>query len=141
MVRHQQLITAFEAQRAENGVDTGGRIRHEHQTFRLDSEEFRQLTAGFIEEFFKVANEELDRLALEAVANLSLKFEHCPRAGPERAVVQVNHPRVERPKPRAAGRAVLFESSYQGLISRWSGASLIESRRKPDEHRRDRPAR
>ena len=106
MVRDQQFIAAFEWQRAQHGVDTRGRIRHEHQARRVGSEEFRQLTASIVEQLFKVANEELDRLALEAVANLSLIFEHRPRAGPERAVVQVNHLRVERPKPRVTGRTI-----------------------------------
>jgi hypothetical protein len=69
-----------------------------------------------VEQLFKVANEKLDRLALEAIAHLSLTFEHGARASPERAVVQVNHLRIERPKPRAAGRAVqrLVMSSWHG---------------------------
>ena len=49
MVRDQEFITAFESQRTQHGVDTRGRIRHEHQALRVSSEEFRQRTASIIE--------------------------------------------------------------------------------------------
>ena len=106
MVRDQEFITAFESQRAQHGVDTRGGIRHEHQALRVGSEELRERPSGIVEQLFKVANEELDRLSLKAIANLPLIIQHRSRAGSERAVVHVNHARVERPNPRTSGRSI-----------------------------------
>jgi hypothetical protein len=163
VVGDQQFITAFESQRAQHGVDTGGGIWHEDQALRVRAEEFCQLTASFVEQRFQVADEELDRLAFETVANLSLILEHNPRAGSERAMVQVNHLWVEGPKPRVAGGEVQRRSMNRPVVARasrpcvgrairtgetpvplfrtWASARLIGSPHKPGEHRRDRPAR
>ena len=71
-------------------------------------QQLRERCTRRIDHRFQVAHEELDRLALEPIAQPLLRFEHGPRAAPERAVIEKNDARVERPDRRIDGRCVHY---------------------------------
>jgi hypothetical protein len=105
VVGRQQLVAGREPERAQDGVDPGGRVRHEDEILRIGAEEGRELRARLIEQASEIAHEELHRLSLDAIAPALLLGEDFSRAGAERAVVQKGERGIETPEAPAARRS------------------------------------
>ena len=100
VVGGQQLGAGREAERTEDGVHAGRRVRDEDQVVRVGTDERRQRRARLVEQPLELAGQEADRLRLQPVAPALLRLEDGPRAGSERAVVEERDRRVEQPVAR-----------------------------------------
>ena len=98
VVRRQELVARLEPERPHDGVDARRGVGDEGQVVRVGADEDAKLVPGRVEAGGKASPEEVDRLALQLPAERRLDLEDGDRAGPERAMVQVGHGRVERPE-------------------------------------------
>ena len=88
VIRGEQFITRFEAQRPEYCVDRRRRVGDPGQVPRRCAEETAESGPGLVEQALEVPDEELHRLALHALSQLRLVFQYLDRTGAERAVIQ-----------------------------------------------------
>jgi hypothetical protein len=100
VVGHEELVAELEAERTKHGVDASRRVGHEHQIFRPRPDEAAQDSACLVEQTLEIAQEELHGVLLHALSEGALCVEHRSRRRTERAVVEEDDVRVERPDHR-----------------------------------------
>ncbi len=97
MIERDDLVAVPKLERPGDRVDADRRIRHEREVVRRRADEAPQRAPRLIHRRLEVAREEGDGLSLHARAPGGLRLEHRPRRGAERAMVQEDGRRVERP--------------------------------------------
>ena len=95
MIGGEQLVTGLEGQRPQHCVDRRGGVGDPDQVVRGCAEETAQCGTRLVEQALEVPDEELHRLALDALPQLRLVLQHRDRAGAERTVVQEDHGRIQ----------------------------------------------
>lgn len=88
VVGREHLVPRAETQRARNDVHAHRDVLHEEQALGIGADVSGQLDAG-CRELVGHLTEELRRLPLELLLQALVLVEHRPRAGSERAVIQV----------------------------------------------------
>ena len=106
VVGDQKLVAAPELERTQNGIDPASCVWDERQLFGSGSQELSQGFSGLIEQTLQRGDEKLDRLPLDSVADLPLGLKDRARATAERAVVEKDNLRIERPDPWIRGWVV-----------------------------------
>ena len=82
VVIRQQFVAGSEAERLEDRIDAGRRVRDEGQAIRVGAEETGNGHPRSVESVRQLATEESDRFGLKLVAEGSLGGEHRLRARP-----------------------------------------------------------
>src|SRR5581483_7190098 len=134
VARHEQLVPGGEAERADDRVHPGRRVRDEREVVGGRAEERRERRARRGEEPFQIAHEEVDRLALHARPPALLRLEHGGRTRAERPVVQERDGRIEGPpipERRRHARDTLASRRHASTAARprrWTARGWIGGR-------------
>ena len=71
----------------------------------LRADELRQCPTRFVPQRLEFINEKFDRLPFQPLLKRLLKFQHRARTTAERAVIEKNHLRIQRPEAAPADGA------------------------------------
>ncbi len=93
----EQFLVLVEIERAEDGIHSGGGIRHERQSTLVGAEELRKGAPGLIEQRLELPDHEAHRLALELRAQVILFGQNRDRRGAEGTVIEKGDARLEEP--------------------------------------------
>ena len=85
-----------EAERADDSVEPGGRVRHEDEILRPRADEPGERGARLGHQVVEAATEELGGVPLELALQLLVAGEHRRRAGAVAPVVEVDDLRIEQ---------------------------------------------
>ena len=96
----QHLVLRAEAERADDGVQAGRRVRDEDEIRWVRTDKRGERRARLGQQVVEAAPEELGRVALELALQLLVAGEHGSRTGAVGPVVEVDDLRVEE-KPHA----------------------------------------
>src|SRR5437773_5810630 len=101
VVGREQLVAGPEGERAQHGVDTARGVDDEGEVIGVGADEGRQRPARGVEAIVQLAREKAHGLGFHLGPERRLMAEDLGRARAERAVVQEDHPALERPELRA----------------------------------------
>ncbi len=122
VVGRQDLVVRLEGEGTGHDVQPRSGIGDEDEVVGASVEVGGEFSPCGVQERAAASPEELDRLPLQLQLPPLVRFEHRPRAGPEGAVVEKDHVRVEQKLVTEGARHT------DGLIS-WAGAERASRRR------------
>src|SRR5205807_2550563 len=133
VVRGQDLVPRPEGQGPGHHVHAGGGVGHVDDVIWGRAEERRERLARLPHQIAEPVVEELDGLPFEFQLPALVGIEHRPRAGPERAVVEVDDVGAqEKELPEAGGVGSVLHGGYvrsalpsPGMISRTAARGLV----------------